>query len=121
MPGPDDLDPAEIPLLLPNVFLIDVLRDPLDFRDRLIGTAVEQYMKRPMTGLHLRELPHQQPGSIIWSTLESVVLDPRPVSSRAPYKGPHKDDKVSEDMIMPLSDDGETVNMLFATAAYSAR
>jgi len=121
MPRRADLDPAEIPDLLPHVLLIDILQEPLDFRYRLIGTTVEHHLSRPLTGLRLSELPHQQPGSVIWATLEGVVIDPRPISSRIPYVGPHRDYKVAEDVIMPLSDDGKTVNMLFVTVAYSLK
>lgn len=50
LPSRGDLDPAEIPRLLPNLFLIDVLRDPLRFRYRLIGTAITERFQRDSTG-----------------------------------------------------------------------
>lgn len=121
MPSRRDLDPEDIPGLLPNVVLMDVTADPLDFRYRLVGTTVDYHLHRPLTGLWVSELPHQRRGSVFWATMESVVRDRRPVLSNIPYVGPHKDYKTIEDLIMPLSDDQQTVNMLFVTVAFHDR
>ena len=121
MPARADLDPSEIPNLLPHTVLMDVARSPLDFRYRLIGTTVEYHLAHSLAGQWMSAIPYQRPGSVIWSTLEGIVNDRRPVTSRIPYIGPHKDYKTAEDMIMPLAADGETVDMLFVTVAYSKR
>jgi PAS domain len=49
MPCRSDIEPVEIPALLPYVMLIDVIADPLDFRYRLIGTAARNVMRRDYT------------------------------------------------------------------------
>ncbi len=121
MPSRNDLDPVEIPGLLPHVILLDVMNDPRDFRYRLIGTIVEHHLLHNLAGLRMREIAHQAPGSIIWSTLEDILANKRPVTSSIPYVGPHNEYKTAEDLIMPLSDDGEAVNMMFVTVAYSKR
>lgn len=38
MPSRSDIDPIDVPTLLPCIFLVDVLNDPRDFRFRLAGT-----------------------------------------------------------------------------------
>jgi hypothetical protein len=44
MPTRRDFDPVfEIPHLLPWIMLVDVLREPLDFRYRLIGTSNSKF------------------------------------------------------------------------------
>ena len=121
MPSRRDLDPIEMPGLLPHVILLDVMRDPLDFRYRLIGTTVEYHLHRSLVGLKMSEIAHQSRGSIIWNTLESIVAERWPVTSSIPYVGPHREYKTAEDLIMPLSDDGDSVGMMFVTVAYSKR
>jgi len=126
MPGRADLDPAEIKPLLPNLVLMDVLRDakpgwPLDFRYRVIGTAIDAMMNGRYTGLCMSTLAHQQPGSRLWSSLEHVTVTRRPQINRVPYVGPHKDFLSVIDMVMPLSADGETIDMLFCIIEFIPR
>ena len=121
MPARADLDPCDIPELLPNLLLIDVAHDPLDFRYRLVGTIVDYHLREPRSGQWMSAIPHQRKGSVIWATLESVVTRKVPVVSTIPYVGPHADYKLSEDIILPLSDDGDTVNMLLVAVAYVAK
>ena len=125
MPGRADLDPAEIKPLLPHVVLMDVLRrpqsGPLDFRYRLIGTAIDAHSSGRFTGLRMSEIAHQRPPSRLWSNLESVVTARQPKTHRVPYAGPHRDFLSVVDIVMPLSRDGEAVDMLFCIVDYVAR
>ncbi len=118
MPSHGDIDPAEIIGLLPNVILIDVSLGPLDFRYRLIGTVVDAHMHEPLTGRWLSAIPHQSAPSRIWSACRRVVDERSVQSSDAPYVGPMKDFVIAEDILMPLSDDGETVDMIFIVVDY---
>lgn len=126
MPARGDIEPADIVPLLPYLVLMDVLRDaqpgwPLDFRYRLIGTHVDIMMNGRYTGKCMSELPHQQPGSRIWQSLEAVTLARAPRVNRVPYIGPHKDFISVVDMVMPLSSDGDTVDMLFCIIDFVPR
>ncbi len=118
MPSRADLDPAEIRTILPCVFLLDVTQDPLDFRYRLIGTKMASHLNRDLTGSWMSELPHQRPPSRIWSACAKVVETRAPLSSDTPYVGKLHEFRKTEDLILPLSADGETVNMLFVTADF---
>ncbi len=118
MPSRADLDPAEIRTILPCVFLLDVTQDPLDFRYRLIGTKMASHLNRDLTGSWMSELPHQRPPSRIWSACAKVVETRVPLSSDTPYVGKLHEFRKTEDLILPLSVDGETVNMLFVTADF---
>lgn len=118
MPSRGDIDPAEFTELLPNVILIDVKHDPLDFRYRLIGTVIDAHTNEPMTGRWLSSIPHQRDPSRIWSACKRVVDEQIAYSSDVPYVGPMNDFVVSEDILMPLSDDGETVDMIFVVVDY---
>ena len=119
MPARRDIDPIEIKALLPHVVLMDVLREakpgwPLDFRYRVMGSAVDRHMSRPFTGLHMSDLPQQQPDSQMWQNFSAVATERQPRFHRVPYVGPHKDFLSVIDLVMPLSNDGETVNMLLS-------
>lgn len=118
MPARADLDPMEIIPILPHVILIDVLRDPLDFRYRLIGTLVEEHMSAPYTGRRYSEFEGQRAGSRIWICSERVLSEKRPVRTDIPYIGPKSDFTTIEDVMMPLSSDGETVDVIFIVVEY---
>lgn len=126
MPARRDLDPAEMVPLLPYIVLMDVLHGatpdwPLDFRYRLIGTHADVMMNGRYTGKSMSDLPHQQPGSRIWTSLEAVTRARAPRVNRVPYVGPHKDFISVVDMVMPLSSDGQTVDMLFCIIDFVSR
>ncbi len=118
MPSRAELDPADICGILPCVFLLDVARAPLDFRYRLIGTKMASHLNRDLTEIWMSEIAHQRPPSRIWSACARVVATRLPLSSDTPYVGKHHEFKKTEDLILPLSADGETVNMLFVTADF---
>ncbi len=121
MPARSDLSPADMISFLPNIILLDVLRDPLDFRYRLIGTKVTlQMLHTDNTGLTMRELESkgQGPGSKIFGNCLRAVETCGPVAAQTPYVGKNSDFKATEDVILPLSADGKTVNMLFVTAEF---
>lgn len=113
MPSRRDIDPVEIPSLLSRLMLVDVLRDPLDFRFRLLGTEIVARSHRNYTGLRLSELPGKGPGSVVWNNCEQVVLYRAPFSRTPPYVGPDRYTTTVENLMLPLSEDGETVTMIF--------
>ncbi len=121
MPSRADIDPADIVPILPFVFLLDVAHEPLDFRYRLIGTKMAQYMRADHTGRWMSEIRHQKPPSRIWSSCEEVVITKRPLSSDIPYVGINSEFLSTEDIMMPLSDDDAEVNMIFVTADFTRR
>lgn len=121
VPARADLQLEDMVDILPNIVLLDVLRDPLDFRYRLIGTRIEEFMAEPYTGRRLSEIPHQAPPSEIWRSCERAVSTAAPIYDDAPYVGPKKDLVTPEAMLLPLADDGITVNMLLVVVDYFSR
>ncbi len=118
MPTRRDIDPAEITKILPHVLLLDVQQDPLDFRYRLIGTKMDEHMSRRYTGMWMSEIAHQRPPSRIWANCRQVAQSGLPLSGDTPYVGKNKEFLTTEDLIMPLSDDDATVDMLFVTVGF---
>lgn len=121
MPSRADIDPGEMVSFLANVVLLDVSLEPLDFRYRLIGTIIDDHMTSSHTGKWMSEIPHQRQPSRIWSNCQKVVLERRPFSSDTPYIGPRKELVRAEDILMPLSDDGEVVSMILVVVDYLRR
>jgi hypothetical protein len=118
MPARRDIDPLDIPHLLPWLMLTDVLRSPLDFRYRLIGTGIVSRSRRDFTGSRLSELPHAGPGSMVWRHRREVVETGRPVFAIPPYTGADAAVQRVMGIHMPLSEDAEMVNMILTVVAY---
>src|SRR3546814_20411514 len=62
IPDRDDLDPADMKLLLPNLFVADVEHHPFRIRYRLVGTRVVQATGMDITGRYLDEMLPANPG-----------------------------------------------------------
>lgn len=121
MPRRADLDPVEIPRLLPFVMLVDVLAGPLDFRFRLIGTAINAIIARNYVGRRFSELPHMVKGNAIWAEYEAVVSHGRPSSAVLNYVGTDRYVQGVRHCLMPLSNDDRAVNMIFAAVEIDRR
>lgn len=53
LPTRADLSPADIPRLLPYLYMLDVETDPLRFRFRLVGTRVCDWLGHDATGFYV--------------------------------------------------------------------
>ena len=58
LPARADLNPADIPRLLPYLYIVDVERDPLRFRFRLVGTRVCEWFGHDATGFLVDDPRH---------------------------------------------------------------
>src|SRR3546814_10570287 len=56
LPARRDIDPLDIPDLLPNLFLLDVIGDAEDFVFRLAGSLVEDAFSMPLRGRSIAEI-----------------------------------------------------------------
>ena len=114
MPSRKDIDPVEIPRLLSSTALVDVLRDPLDFRFRLLGTAIDNISSKNMRGVRFSELPYLNEGNKGWTDYAYVANTGQPLMTDRPYIGKSKMVMRLTDSLFPLSDNGETVNMVWS-------
>lgn len=118
MPSRRDIEPTEILELLPYVVLIDVERAPLDFRYRLVGTAVATRFGHDHTGARFSTLPQQAEGTTVWKTASRLLEEKRPIVSHTPFVGVSHWIQNYRDISMPLSEDNDTVNMIFAVLQF---
>ena len=118
MPARRDLDPSEIPQLLPYLILTDVLHDPPDFRYRLIGTQVVAQSRSDYTGRKFSDLDHAGPASTVWTDRMKVVETRLPVLTAPPYCGPKIGVSAVSGIHLPLSSDGKAVDMILTAVAF---
>jgi hypothetical protein len=78
LPGRRDLDPAGVKRLLPTISLIDVVREPLDFRMRLAGTALYDVYGREITGRRIGEIYNNAAADYWRVELTGVVRERKP-------------------------------------------
>jgi hypothetical protein len=115
MPSRADLDPIEIPKLLPYVTLIDVLA-PGRYRFRLIGTAIAEEQGLNATGREVVEtIKDTEFRDHVVGLLDECVRERRVLYSECLFFSPESGiaERHTKRVFMPLSQDGETVNMVF--------
>lgn len=78
LPSRDDIHPSHFKRLLPTISLIDVLRDPLDFRLRLAGTGLYGVYGREITGRTLGEVYNSSAAEYWRAELTKIVESRRP-------------------------------------------
>ncbi|HEY8571666.1 PAS domain-containing protein [Phenylobacterium sp.] len=112
LPSRRDLDPAAFKRLLPTVSLIDVRRDPVDYRIRLAGTALYGVYGREITGRSLAEV-YASPAADYWRVELAKVVE-----ERRPTVGVHNLGWRGASHLsllwlrLPLASDGENVDMI---------
>lgn len=118
IPARRDIEPLDIPELLPQIILLDVSRDPWNFRFRLIGTNVVYHLSEDWTGSWFSQIGHMAAPSRIFTACVNVASSGNPLRNQIPYIGPHSNFISSEDLILPLSDDGATIDKLLVFVEY---
>jgi hypothetical protein len=113
MPARRDIDPIHIPKLLPHVTMADVCQDPPRFRHRLLGTFVTRFFERDSTGKWLDAKLYDESTDEVFSFYHQTILRRAPVAVRQTIPFIRKDWVTLEALLMPLSDDGDGINIVF--------
>jgi len=113
-----DIDPTEIPKLLPHIQLTEVLDDCTRFRFRLVGTAVVQAYGADFTGKYTDELYSPRVRARIERTYQIIYNKKRPMFLRSRYVTAKGYDIVANRLLAPLSDDGGDVDMVIAALTF---
>jgi hypothetical protein len=111
-PSRQDIDSADLRDLLPYVFLIDVEYRPLRFRFSLVGTAIVERFGGDVTGRYIDEIEFSYRAPSVAAHYAAVVTTREPSCHSVHYTTGSGRHLVYERVILPLSSDGETVNML---------
>jgi hypothetical protein len=117
LPLRTDFDPAELRELLPNLVIIDIEREPLRFRYRLVGTRVVDFNGVEFTGRYLGTIGWQEEHQLV-----KVCADA--TASGAPlfgfYSWTLKNGAIGkcEFGLFPFSEDGQTPAQIFGIEDY---
>jgi len=120
MPSRVDIDPIEIPKLLPDVMLVERHEDGR-YRYRLIGTENTRAHGMNATGRFLDEvLPGPDYAGHVLGLYDECVRERRPLYSECLFfpPGRHEPERHTKVLFAPLSPDGVTVNMVFVTQVF---
>ncbi len=110
MPARSDIDPAEIPILLPHVIIVDKLFGEL--RYRIMGSGVAQQLGRDLTGRAVGSyLSEPQAVAKARAIYERVFSLGEPVFGTAQYRTIWGNAHDVSQLILPLSENGVDVNM----------
>lgn len=110
MPSREDIDPSEISALLPHIMLIDVL-DGERFRIRMVGTALDEATGLNATGRLIGEvMPDGAYADYVLALFQEIVREKCPVYAECEHGDPELVTHATIRLIMPLSEDNETVN-----------
>lgn len=114
LPGRQHLRPADIPGLLPYIWMLDVHREPFRLKYRLAGTRIVDALKREVTGMWLDDAhPHIRDDEAYLERYRRVALH-KEVRWRRGTPVFKQDQHVAEleNLILPLATDGECVDIL---------
>ncbi|HEY7977899.1 MAG TPA: PAS domain-containing protein [Rhizomicrobium sp.] len=121
MPSRADINPAEMKKHIRAVVLVEALPDYADFRYRMIGSDVTEHMLGDATGKTVREAfarygQAATEGAVgAYAHMARNRLTMRLHGSAAWLDHPHLD---FDTIHLPLSDDGETVNMILSAVTF---
>jgi hypothetical protein len=108
-----DIDPLEFAYILGHVVLLDVLHEPLRFRYRLVGTTLAARTGYDLTGSFVDEHPDVEYRAYVMARYIETVTTRRPTGGVYELVMDRKL-RQYECLRVPLSDDGQTVNIIIA-------
>ena len=128
IPARSDLDPLTIgPARLPYILLVDVEHQPKRrYRWRLIGSHIVTVMKRDSTGDYWDDLYSSSALAGLCARADWVVQHQAPLRATGHAASKDRTPNIErfnnvETLYMPLSNNGETVDMLFLGAIHSSK
>ncbi|HUB94655.1 MAG TPA: PAS domain-containing protein [Stellaceae bacterium] len=112
MPSRSDIDPVEIPKLLPHILMYNVMPDG-GFTIRLVGEAVADFVGRNATGEPAGAVMTPRAAEVTIAILRAVVTERMPkFRAGKAHWYEEKSHRDFEACFLPLSSDGETVDII---------
>ena len=123
-PARADIDPVDIPQLLPYIALSEIIQDDASgtqrIRYRLAGTQIEAHFGCGLTNRYLDELKFGDYLRYILDLYDRLIADKAPVYSESSYGEPDGKSLSVKRLMLPLSENGTTVTMVLAGLLYSS-
>jgi hypothetical protein len=118
LPGRQHVEPADLPELLRWLWLVDIQREPLRFRYRLVGTGHRQVIGQDLTGKWIDEAfgdLRRTEGDADFA----AVADGEPRYRRSAPPFPVDGRYVAmERLLLPLARDGVAIDMMLGVTLY---
>ena len=115
LPGRRHFDPLDVPTLLPNLWLVEVHRNPLRFFYRLVGSKIEEFAGERLTGLWFAQRLAGPALQQVNMAMQAVIENREPSWRRGkPRIRWEKDHMVIERLYLPLAENGVDVDMILA-------
>ena len=121
LPARGDIDPIDIPKLLPHIGLIDVIDGGADFRYRLLGTRLNEVFGEDFTGQLVSETKQGEYGELLLDLYRSVVTERAPIVSESVFEYKGKEHLNIHRLLLPLAKDGEEVDMIMFMNRFQMR
>jgi hypothetical protein len=114
LPGRQHFDPLDIPDLMPRVWMLDVLREPLRYRYRFAGTKEVESLQREVTGKMFDEL-HPHCYDTLSGRFFEIVRHGVATYRKGKVVAIHKKEHMTvENCIVPMARDGTNVDLVMA-------
>jgi hypothetical protein len=117
-PSRRDIDPVDIPDLLSNIFLLDVIGDAEDFVFRLAGSLVEDAFSMSLRGKSIREIQRAAGISIPVAQHVEVARGGGPRYREGSMRVAGREHWKTHRLLLPLSSDGELIDVLMGGAIF---
>jgi hypothetical protein len=119
LPGRQHVDPVEIKPLLPNIWMLDVHRDPLRFKYRLVGSRIVDFYGWDPTGKWVDEAFERFNGSLRERDAMELVESGSPRWRRGkPELVYDKDFTTLERIYLPLATNGVDIDIAFCITVF---
>jgi hypothetical protein len=121
IPARSDFRIQDIVAEAPYIVVLDILRDPDDFRYRLIGTAVLEHLRLDYSGQKLSGLDGKGPDSEVWKNLAIARDSGEPHFGKVPYVGKKSSREAAHTLYLPLAKDHTTPDKIILIAHYEVK
>ncbi|GAB4392807.1 MAG: hypothetical protein Tsb0032_09800 [Kiloniellaceae bacterium] len=118
LPRRADIDPADISKLMPNLLIADIEYDPFRVKYRLVGTRVVEMTGFEFTGSYLDEIALPNFEGPFLECYQRACERKEPIIARIKWSLTPEIVAEYDTCFLPLSDDGETVNMALSMECY---
>jgi hypothetical protein len=119
LPTRQDIDPLDIPKLLPWVWMVDIHRNPTRFKFRLFGTRHVEAVGRDLTAQWIDEAYPEFPSSEGYADYLKVADNLSPSYRSGPAHYHVADYKIIERIMLPLVDETGEGQIILAATVYS--
>jgi hypothetical protein len=120
-PGRADFDPLEMRPILSRLILIDVVRDPPDFRYRLAGTDTFFIHGEELTGRSVLSIVPSKQGQLVWNDLCDLIETWEPQYVQLEFDNRDGHPRNYRVLRLPLSTEGSQVDVVMVLQDFGAK